>query len=106
MHQQGVWILIFFLGKGHLVSMTGTRTQGALSFGNGFFRSRSINPFGTEQGWTDGWNEDGIHGTINMTTSLLAFWILIPSLSPRGDSTDLSSAFDLGMEEFEGWGEG
>lgn len=32
-----------------------------------------IDPFGTEQGWTDGTDEDGIHGTINMTTSLLAF---------------------------------
>jgi hypothetical protein len=25
-----------------------------------------IDPFGTEQGWTDGTDEDGIHGTINM----------------------------------------
>lgn len=41
--------------------------------------------------------KDGTHGTINTTTSLLAFAdLLIPSFLRR-DSTGLFSAFNLGM---------
>jgi hypothetical protein len=58
------------------------------------FDCRSINPFGTEQGWM-GRNKGGIHGTINMTTSLLCildFLILSFFLLSRG-----LDWFDLGF---------